>query len=62
MAPFKFPPFINRHGTNCAGVIAAAANNGRCGVGVAYDAKIAGICWLYGVSYIFLFVLQQQNI
>ena len=35
--------FIDRHGTNCAGVIAAAANNGKCGVGVAYNANIAGI-------------------
>ncbi|XP_028408111.1 proprotein convertase subtilisin/kexin type 6-like [Dendronephthya gigantea] len=31
------------HGTNCAGVIAGAANNKLCGVGVAYEANIAGI-------------------
>jgi len=26
----------------CAGVIAGVANNNLCGVGLAYDAKIAG--------------------
>jgi len=32
----------NEHGTRCAGEIAAVANNGVCGVGVAYNAAIAG--------------------
>lgn len=32
-----------RHGTRCAGEVAAVANNGICGVGVAYDAKIGGM-------------------
>ena len=31
-----------RHGNNCAGVIAGRANNNLCGVGLAYNAKIAG--------------------
>lgn len=31
------------HGNNCAGVIAGATNNGECGVGLAYNAKIAGL-------------------
>lgn len=31
-----------RHGTRCAGEVAAVANNGICGVGVAYNAKIGG--------------------
>lgn len=31
-----------RHGTRCAGEVAAVANNGICGVGVAYDARIGG--------------------
>lgn len=31
------------HGTRCAGEVAAARDNGICGVGVAYDSKIAGI-------------------
>lgn len=30
------------HGTRCAGEAAAVANNGICGVGVAYNAKIGG--------------------
>uniref|UniRef100_A0A8C1TG11 Furin (paired basic amino acid cleaving enzyme) b n=1 Tax=Cyprinus carpio TaxID=7962 RepID=A0A8C1TG11_CYPCA len=38
----------NRHGTRCAGEVAAAANNGICGVGVAYNAKIGGVRMLDG--------------
>ncbi len=34
------------HGTNCAGVIAMAKNNTHCGVGVAYNSQITGICML----------------
>lgn len=30
------------HGTRCAGEIAAKRDNNACGVGVAYDSKIAG--------------------
>lgn len=30
------------HGTRCAGEVAAARDNGICGVGVAYDSKVAG--------------------
>ncbi|KAI1296557.1 Neuroendocrine convertase 1 [Halotydeus destructor] len=33
----------NSHGTKCAGEIAMAANNKKCGVGVAYNARIGGI-------------------
>lgn len=33
----------NKHGTRCAGQIAATANNGVCGIGVAYDARLGGI-------------------
>lgn len=32
----------NSHGTRCAGEIAMAANNKKCGVGVAYNAKVGG--------------------
>lgn len=32
----------NRHGTKCAGVIVMKANNQKCGVGIAYDAKVGG--------------------
>uniref|UniRef100_A0A3Q1GFS0 Furin (paired basic amino acid cleaving enzyme) b n=1 Tax=Acanthochromis polyacanthus TaxID=80966 RepID=A0A3Q1GFS0_9TELE len=38
----------NRHGTRCAGEVAAAANNDVCGVGVAYNAKIGGVRMLDG--------------
>uniref|UniRef100_A0A8C7R8E4 Furin (paired basic amino acid cleaving enzyme) a n=1 Tax=Oncorhynchus mykiss TaxID=8022 RepID=A0A8C7R8E4_ONCMY len=38
----------NRHGTRCAGEVAAMANNGICGVGVAYNAKIGGVRMLDG--------------
>ncbi|XP_061678705.1 furin (paired basic amino acid cleaving enzyme) b [Syngnathoides biaculeatus] len=38
----------NRHGTRCAGEVAAAANNGVCGVGVAYNAKVGGVRMLDG--------------
>ncbi|XP_073715337.1 furin (paired basic amino acid cleaving enzyme) a [Misgurnus anguillicaudatus] len=38
----------NRHGTRCAGEVAAVANNNICGVGVAYNAKIGGVRMLDG--------------
>ncbi|XP_050442124.1 neuroendocrine convertase 1-like isoform X2 [Adelges cooleyi] len=38
----------NNHGTRCAGEIAMAANNNKCGVGVAYNAKVGGIVLLDG--------------
>ena len=31
-----------RHGTRCAGEVAAAANNSHCIVGVAFEANIGG--------------------
>lgn len=34
------------HGTRCAGEVSAAANNNICGVGVAYNSKVAGVCQL----------------
>lgn len=34
--------FTSRHGTRCAGEVAAAANNSQCIVGVAYNARIGG--------------------
>ncbi|KAJ3617758.1 hypothetical protein MTP99_006852 [Tenebrio molitor] len=44
--PFPYPRYtddwFNSHGTRCAGEVAAARDNGICGVGVAYDSKIAG--------------------
>ncbi|XP_069758522.1 furin-like isoform X2 [Narcine bancroftii] len=38
----------NRHGTRCAGEVAAVANNEICGVGVAYNARIGGVRMLDG--------------
>eukprot|EP00123_Amoebidium_parasiticum_P007437 comp18124_c1_seq1/m.18813 comp18124_c1_seq1/g.18813 ORF comp18124_c1_seq1/g.18813 comp18124_c1_seq1/m.18813 type:complete len:698 (-) comp18124_c1_seq1:43-2136(-) len=41
--PRKTDENMNKHGTRCAGSIAGGANNGICGVGVAYGAKVGGI-------------------
>jgi furin len=38
----------NRHGTRCAGEVAATANNDICAVGVAYNAKVGGVRMLDG--------------
>ncbi|CAH4022485.1 unnamed protein product [Pieris brassicae] len=38
----------NRHGTRCAGEVAATANNSLCAVGVAYDASVGGVRMLDG--------------
>ncbi|CAB4067375.1 FURIN [Lepeophtheirus salmonis] len=38
----------NKHGTRCAGEVAATANNSICGVGVAYEAGIGGLRMLDG--------------
>lgn len=39
----------NKHGTRCAGEVAMVANNHKCGVGVAFNAKVGGIRMLDGV-------------
>ena len=53
----------NCHGTKCAGEIAAEANNGICGVGVAFNASIGGKCysWL-SLSFCHHFHLQRIGI
>lgn len=33
----------NKHGTRCAGEVAAVAYNQFCGIGVAYNASIGGL-------------------
>ncbi|KAK0426882.1 hypothetical protein QR680_009947 [Steinernema hermaphroditum] len=38
----------NKHGTRCAGEVVMAANNSKCGVGVAFGAKVGGIRMLDG--------------
>ena len=35
--------YKDAHGTKCAGVIAMSRDNGVCGVGVAHEAKVAGL-------------------
>ncbi|XP_054715875.1 neuroendocrine convertase 1-like [Uloborus diversus] len=51
--PDPFPRYdssdSNNHGTRCAGEIAMTANNEKCGVGVAYNAKVGGIRMLDGI-------------
>ncbi|CAF1249935.1 unnamed protein product [Adineta steineri] len=42
------PTNENKHGTRCAGEVAAAANNNICNVGVAFNARIGGIRLLDG--------------
>ncbi|KOB78841.1 Endoprotease FURIN, partial [Operophtera brumata] len=39
----------NKHGTRCAGEVAAVAYNQICGVGIAYNASIGGVRMLDGV-------------
>ncbi|XP_037360855.1 proprotein convertase subtilisin/kexin type 4 isoform X2 [Talpa occidentalis] len=46
--PRYTPSDENRHGTRCAGEVAAIANNGFCGAGVAYNARIGGVRMLDG--------------
>lgn len=46
--PRYSPDNINKHGTRCAGEVAAVANNNKCGVGVAYNSRIGGVRMLDG--------------
>ncbi|KAJ8939124.1 hypothetical protein NQ318_012364 [Aromia moschata] len=39
----------NSHGTRCAGEVAMSANNGKCGIGIAFNAKIGGVKMLDGL-------------
>jgi proprotein convertase subtilisin/kexin type 1 len=47
-SPRYDPTDENKHGTRCAGEIAMVANNGFCGVGIAFNAKIGGVRMLDG--------------
>ena len=40
---------LHSHGSSCAGVLAMAKDNNVCGVGVAYNSKVAGIRLLSGL-------------
>lgn len=42
----------NKHGTRCAGEVAAVAYNQFCGIGVAYNASIGGM-WKIRLNYHF---------
>ncbi|XP_069337038.1 proprotein convertase subtilisin/kexin type 4 isoform X5 [Eulemur rufifrons] len=46
--PRYTPSDENRHGTRCAGEVAAIVNNGFCGAGVAFNARIGGVRMLDG--------------
>jgi proprotein convertase subtilisin/kexin type 2 len=45
--PYPYPRWtsngFNSHGTRCAGEIAAVADNGICGVGIAFNSKVSDI-------------------
>jgi proprotein convertase subtilisin/kexin type 1 len=47
-SPRYDPTNENKHGTRCAGEIAMVSNNGFCGVGIAFNAKIGGVRMLDG--------------
>ena len=40
----------NKHGTRCAGVVAATLNNLICGVGIAYRARIGGKIFFININ------------
>jgi hypothetical protein len=40
----------NRHGTRCAGEVAAVMNNRRCVVGIAYNTNIGGWCLVNNIA------------
>lgn len=45
--PYPYPRYtddwFNSHGTRCAGEVASKRDNNVCGVGVAYNSRVAGI-------------------
>ena len=45
--PLSILCFSDSHGTQCASIIAAEANNRRCGVGVAYEVTLGGEQYLF---------------
>jgi hypothetical protein len=44
----------NRHGTRCAGEVAATANNSLCAVGVAYGASVGGEYIMSSISHTYV--------
>lgn len=57
-----FYTFHGSHGTRCAGEVSAARDNDVCGVGVAYDSKVAGIILLTVVNTFVSHVIQVHSI
>ncbi|CAF0981869.1 unnamed protein product [Adineta ricciae] len=47
-SPRYDPTDENKHGTRCAGEVSAKADNGICGVGIAYHARVGGVRMLDG--------------
>jgi hypothetical protein len=41
--------FSKRHGTRCAGQVAAIANNSICSVGIAFNARVGAVRMLDGI-------------
>lgn len=52
---------IFRHGTRCAGEVAAQANNSKCIVGAAYDAKIGGLYHIESFNFTSGFPLMKRQ-
>lgn len=49
------------HGTSCAGLIAAVANNGVGGTGVAFGASITGLDYLNSLQYEYNWIRQETS-
>lgn len=53
----------NKHGTRCAGEVAAVAFNSYCGVGVAYNASIGGLYFAILLNQNLMHVfLRRENV
>ena len=46
----------NKHGTRCAGEVAAVAFNNYCGVGVAYNASVGGKCFIFLCVFVCVYI------
>ena len=44
--------YYSRHGTRCAGEVAAQANNSKCVVGIAYNARVGGKLCFYSLFFV----------
>lgn len=52
---------VDAHGTACAGLLGALANNGRGGVGVAYGVTLTGVNYLEDLQFAYDFDLMQTS-